>query len=148
MELSLRANLMATPISTICLLRFLLYAFLLSLKSGFAFEGRESAESHHVQPTHHNVHITSLMPSSACSPSPKGFLSFIFISLSLSHTHNIHVHLSHSYSLIRGYDAINNYMVPTDSLFHYLKHWFIDYSTIWSTDSLWILYKQVPTELH
>ena len=55
---------------------------------------------------------------------------------------------SHSYSLIRGYDAINNYMVPTDSLFHYLKHWFIDYSTIWSTDSLWILYKQVPTELH
>ncbi|WJZ85405.1 hypothetical protein VitviT2T_004944 [Vitis vinifera] len=70
--MELRANLMATPISTICLLRFLLYASLLSLKSGFAIEGRESAESHHVQPIHHNVHITSLMPSSACSPSPKG----------------------------------------------------------------------------
>lgn len=61
---------MATPISTIFLLKFLLYAALLSSKRGLAFQGRKTALS--TPSTLHNVHITSLMPSSVCSPSPKG----------------------------------------------------------------------------
>ena len=73
-----RANLMATPISTISLLRLLLFGSLLFLEKGFASEGRLNSESHHLDPTHHNVHVTSLMPSTVCSPSPKGYPSFIF----------------------------------------------------------------------
>ncbi|CBI21177.3 unnamed protein product, partial [Vitis vinifera] len=61
---------MATPISTIFLLKFLLYSALLSSKRGLAFQGRKTALS--TPSTLHNVHITSLMPSSVCSPSPKG----------------------------------------------------------------------------
>ncbi|RVX19554.1 hypothetical protein CK203_004943 [Vitis vinifera] len=75
---------MATPISTIFLLKFLLYAALLSSKRGLAFQGRKTALS--TPSTLHNVHITSLMPSSVCSPSPKGFISSS-LSLSLIHIH-------------------------------------------------------------
>ena len=74
-ELIMRASLMATLISTISLLRVLLFASLLSLeKRGFAFEGRLTSESHHLHKTHHKVHVSSLMPSTICSPSPKGLL--------------------------------------------------------------------------
>ncbi|KAJ9702795.1 hypothetical protein PVL29_004503 [Vitis rotundifolia] len=60
---------MATPIPIIFLLKFLLYAALLLCNRGLAFQGREIAL---LSPTLHNVNITSLMPSSVCSPSPKG----------------------------------------------------------------------------
>ncbi|KAK9274342.1 hypothetical protein L1049_019156 [Liquidambar formosana] len=67
---------MATPNFSFSL-RFLLSPSLLllcllcSLKKGYAYEGRETTESHHLQQSH-VVQLSSLLPAAVCNPSTKG----------------------------------------------------------------------------
>ena len=82
---------MATPISSSFLGFFLLTTLLVFLSSskklGFASAGRQKIESnnhllhHH---THHTVEVSSLLPSTTCSPSTKGVYHTTLKSLSLS----------------------------------------------------------------
>jgi hypothetical protein len=54
-----------------------------SNKLGFAFAGREKIESNHLHHTH-TLQVSSLLPSTTCGPSSKGFSQNFSLSLSLS----------------------------------------------------------------
>ncbi|XWS72781.1 hypothetical protein CRYUN_Cryun02cG0070300 [Craigia yunnanensis] len=60
----------ATTISPAFLSAYLILCLVCSLKEGYAFGRRETAESHHLQHSH-TIRVNSLLPSSFCSPSGK-----------------------------------------------------------------------------